>query len=518
MPVKERILYLSYQLASFKRYKEIKERVNGVLNDPAMPEKRYFDYLMIFLVLTTIMILILEIKNDLPAWVYYYEALAVFIFIIEWLGRLWVASDVHMDIIRTQENAEYEKVSLTTWQLIKPALINKLKFIFSPMSIVDLLAILPSYRALRFLRFLLLFRLFKVFRYTENINNLLRVFIEKRFEFLSLIILFAFMVFFASTVIYIFEGTGKNPNIHNFYDAIYWAVVTITTVGFGDISPTTPQGRFVTIFLIIGGVTAISFMTSIITTAMAEKLEMIKTNQVFYEVGKLKSFIVICGYGKMGKVLADELRLAGENVVEIDLLAEEILQAQKDGFYALHADASDIELLKQLRLEKRVKYFVALTNDDATNLSIILSVKTISEDIVLFSRAVEKSARGKLLLAGAEEVVFPYESAAIAAYEHLGKPVAFTAIDEILHEYMEPVIDEIEITPEMRAVGKDLRRIGIKKYRLKLLGVVRTSENDKFYFHPRKERFTVKEGDILIVIGATEDIAKFKVHLHEEIT
>ena len=516
MALKERILSFAYLLASSRRYKKIKGKVNTILNDSSSVEKRYFDYFMIFLVLSTIMILILEIKNDLPDWVYYFEAFAVFVFIIEWLGRLWVASDAHLDIIDVQENAEFEKKDITAWMLIKPALVKKGKFIISPMSIIDLLAILPSYRALRFLRFLLLFRLFKVFRYTENINYLLRVFVEKRFEFFSLIIIFGFMVFFASTVIYIFEGTGENPNINSFYDAIYWAVVTITTVGFGDISPVTPEGRFVTIFLIIGGVTAISFMTSIITTAMAEKLELMKSNQVFYQISKLKNFIVICGYGKMGKVLADELRLSGETVVVIDPLADEIVQAQKDGFYALHADASDIDLLTQLNLKGRVKYFVALTNDDAINLSIILSVKTISEDIVLFSRAVEKNARDKLLLAGAKEVVFPYESAAIAAYEHLGQPVAFSAIDEILHEYIQPVIDEIEITKEMHVVGKDLRRIGIKKYRLKLLGVVRQRENNRFYFHPKKEIFHVALEDILIVIGTSEDITAFKLHLHEE--
>ena len=516
MSLKERFLSFSYFLASAKKYKEVKQKVNRILNDSSCVQKRYFDYFMIFLVLTTIMILILEIKNNLPDWVYFYEGIAVFVFILEWLGRLWVASDGHLDIIQTQENAEYEKITLSAWQLVKPAVIKKVKFIISPMSIIDLLAILPSYRALRFLRFLLLFRLFKVFRYTENINYLLRVFVEKKFEFLSLIILFAFMVFFASTVIYIFEGTGENPNIQNFYDAIYWAVVTITTVGFGDISPVTAEGRFVTIFLIIGGITSISFMTSIITTAMAEKLELMKTNQVFYEIGKLKSFIVICGYGKMGKVLSHELRLSGEKVVIIDPLLEEVIQAQQDGFYALHADASHIDLLTQLRLKDRVKYFVALTNDDAVNLSIILSVKTISEEILLFSRAVEENARSKLLLAGAQEVVFPYESAAIAAYEHLGQPVAFSAIDEILHEYIEPVIDEIEITREMSVIGKDLRRIGIKKYRLKLLGVVRRKEHDKFYFHPKKEEFIVDIEDVLIVIGAIEDIVSFKLHLHEE--
>lgn len=517
MSLKESILRFSYFLASSKKYKSYKRRIWRILNDPTCVEKRYFDFTMIFLVLSTIMILILEIKNHLPDWVYYYEGFAVAIFIVEWLGRLWVASDAHMDIITTQESAEYEKRDLSLWQLLKPALANKVKFIVSPMSIIDLLAILPSYRALRFLRFLLLFRLFKVFRYTENINYLLRVFLEKRFEFLSLTILFAFMVFFASTVIYIFEGTGANPNLHSFYDAIYWAVVTITTVGFGDISPVTPEGRFVTIFLILGGITSISFMTSIITTAMSEKLELMKSNRIFYEVGKLKSFIIICGYGRMGKRLADELRHAGEKVVVIDPDHDEMLEAQRDGFIALGADASDIDTLKSLRLSGRVSYFVALTNDDATNLSIILSVKTFDPDITVFSRAIEKSARKKLLLAGAQEVVFPYESAAVAAYEHLGQPIAFSAIDEILHEHQEPVIDEIEISSEMPVQGKRLIEIGVKGYRLKLLGVVRQKEHDRFYFHPRKEEFVVYAEDILLVIGNYEDIAAFKIHLHEAV-
>jgi voltage-gated potassium channel len=517
MTLKERILRFSYDLASSKKYGEIKKRIWRLLNDPTYEYKKYFDFFMIFLVLSTIMILILEIKDKLPLWVYLYEGIAVIIFIIEWFGRLWVASDAHLDIIQTQEYAEYDQVNLTLWQLLKPALAKKVKFIISPMSIIDLLAILPSYRALRFLRFLLLFRLFKVFRYTENINDLLRVFVEKRFEFFSLIIIFAFLVFFASTVIYIFEGTGANPHIHGFYDAVYWAVVTITTVGYGDISPVTPEGRFVTIFLIISGITSISFMTSIITTAMAEKLELMKSNRTYHEIAKLKHFIVICGYGKMGKVLADELRLSDETIVILDATEEEVKEAQKDNFIALQADASDIDVLKALKMPGRVDYFVALTNDDANNLSIILSVKTIDPKIVIFARAVEKSARKKLLRAGAKEVIFPYEAAAIAAYEHLGQPVAFSAIDTILHEYVEPVIEEVEISHEMPVEGQTLKQIGVKKYRLKLLGVVRKHEKNKFYFHPQKDSFVVIAEDILILIGSREDINAFKIHLHEKL-
>lgn len=517
MTLKEQILRFSYYLAASKKYASAKKRVWRLLNDPTYEYKKYFDFFMIFLVLSTIMILILEIKNTLPFWVYLYEGIAVVIFIVEWLARLWVASDLHNDIIQTQESAAYDHIELTLWQLLQPALAKKGRFIISPMSIIDLLAILPSYRALRFLRFLLLFRLFKVFRYTENINDLLRVFVEKRFEFFSLIIIFAFLVFFAGTVIYIFEGTGANPQIKGFYDAIYWAVVTITTVGYGDISPVTPEGRFVTIFLIISGITSISFMTSIITTAMAEKLEMMKSSRTYQEIARLKKFIVICGYGKMGKVLAHELTRSDEKVVIIDTREEEVGEALKDGFIALQADASDIDVLKAINMPGRVRYFVALTNDDANNLSIILSVKTIDPSIVIYSRAVEKSARRKLSRAGAGEVVFPYEAAAIAAYEHLGQPVAFSAIDTILREYEEPVIEEVEISQEMPVEGLTLKQIGIKKYRLKLLGVVRKSEKERFYFHPEKESFVVHKEDILIVIGSREDINAFKIQLHEKL-
>jgi voltage-gated potassium channel len=510
MNLKRRVLKVAYALEISPAYKRVKSKVDEVLNDHTSLLKKYFDFFMIFLVLTTILILILEIKNTLPPIIYTYESFAIIIFIIEWIGRLWVSSDGHMKVIETYEHYESKDEKSTAWMLIKPALIEKVKFIFSPMSIIDLLAILPSYRPLRVFRFFLLFRLFKVFRYTQNINFLLKVFTEKRFEFLTLLVVFSFMVFFASTVIYIFEGAGANENIGSFLDAIYWAVITITTVGFGDITPQTSEGRFVTMFLIVGGIAIISFMTSIITTSMTEKLEEVKSQHILNEVNKLKSYILICGYGKMGTVLAEELNRAKEKFVVLDTDIDQISIASKNGYLALHADASDMDILKDLKCESKIKYAVSLANDDALNLSIVLSLKALNPDITVFSRLNNIDATKKLEIAGAKEEIFPYKVAARAAYKYYRQPVAFSAVDNILLERYDPIVDEIEILKESKALGVKIKSIGIKKHNLKVLGVMR---GEDLHFNPDLSTFSLIEHDVLIVIGDSMDIASFKLDL-----
>ncbi len=513
MDLKKRLLRFAYRLEASAKYKYTKEKISTVLNDPTAKSKKYFDYFMIFLVLSTVLILILEIKHHLPAWVYAYESFAVIIFIIEWLARVWVSGDAHMRVIETYERLEAKEISSTFWTLFREGLRQKMSFILSPMSIIDLLAILPSYRPLRVFRFFLLFRLFKVFRYTQNANFFLRVFREKRFEFLTLIVIFAFMVFFAATVIYIFEGGGANDKIDTFFDAIYWAVITITTVGFGDITPQTAEGRFVTIFLIIGGIAIISFMTSIITTSMTEKLEEVKSQHILNEVAKLKSYILVCGYGKMGKVLCEELNRSGEPFVVLDMLPKEIAEASKRGYLALEADASDISILKELKCDHKLKYAVALTNDDALNLSITLSLKSLNPDIEIFSRLNNLAISSKLEIAGAKEEVFPYKVAARAAYKYFRQPIAFSAVDNILLERYDPVIDEVEVIQSSRALNRRISLLGIKKHNLKILGVIRTAEEGKLYFNPDVETFVLQEHDVLVVIGDSSDIASFKVGL-----
>ncbi len=513
MDIKKSLVTFSYSLASSKRYQEFKAEVKEILEDPSSSKKRYFDLFMIILVLVTILILIFEIKHELPPFIYAIEGIAISIFIMEWLGRFWVSSDTHQIIIQRYERAEISNKDLSLIVLIKEVTFKKLKFVFSPMSIIDLLAILPSYRPLRFLRFFLLFRLFKIFRYTQNMNFLMKVFVEKKFEFITLIILFSFLVFFASTVIYIFEGSGENQNINSFYDAIYWAVVTITTVGYGDISPSTPEGRFATILLIMSGLGILAFTTSIVTTAMTEKLEQIKENNILAQASKLKDFVLICGYGKMGRVFAQELAQTGEKFVVIDIDTEAVFKASEKNYLVLRADASDPEILMSLNIAENAKYILAITNDDALNLSIILSAKSINSELEVIARANLAGSRKKLKIAGAKRVLFPYETASIAAIEYLEQPIAYRAMDTISQEHLGPIADEIEIFLENENEHKIIEKALISAHGLKLLGVVKKADPNQFQFNPMQTELILEDQDVLIIVGYSDDIASFKTDL-----
>jgi len=531
MDFKKKLLSFARKLEASKRYKEYKAFTYDILENQSSKAKKFFDYGMIFLVLSTIMILILEIKNDLPSWVYTFEAVAIFIFILEWLGRLWVSSDGHkLTILAYEKDKE-----ASLWRLIEPALLQKARFVVSPMSIIDLLAILPSYRPLRVLRFFLLFRLFKVFRYTKSLNFLVHVFVEKKFEFLTLLVIFSFMVFFASTALYIFEGAGANPKLENFFDAIYWAVITITTVGYGDISPQTKEGQFITMVLIIGGIGIISFMTSIMTTAMTEKLREAKSQYVVNEVGKLKSYILLCGYGKMGKVLAHELREEGRDVLVVDSNEDAVEEAKLEKFLALKADASDMEILKELECDRKVKYAVILSNNDTFNLSATLSLRALGSDIHILSRANNLNVAKKLEIAGVDEAIYPYETAASVAIEHVDttrkshKVVIFgyakTAkeIVKALHfkkeEYLFVVADE-ERVKEVHEDGfiatamdlsddETLIKVGIGKDVEMLFCVSQSSHNNLFVTLSAKN--IDKELKIISLCATEDEAAKMKL-------
>ena len=512
--MKKKILESAYLLASNRKYGKIKGFFYDFLENQKSVYKKYFDFFMIFLVITTVFILVYETKNTLPSWVKFFEVFALSVFIWEWIGRLWVVSDIHHDIIENYEDNELEQTNYTTWQLIKPAISKKIKFIFSPLSIIDLLAILPSYRPLRVLRFLLIFRLLKVFRYTEDINYLFRVFIEKKYEFFTLFFIFIFLIFFAGTTIYVFEG-NENGGVKNFFEAMYWAVITITTVGYGDVTPITPEGKFVTGFLVVAGLILISFMTSVVTTSMSERMDFIKTNNVLHSVGKLRNFVLIFGYGRVAKMLALELGVGHENIVILDIDQNLVDQALSDGYYALRADGADIEFLKSIEAQRKVSKAVTLVSNDAINLSIILALKSLNKEIKIFSRAVDETTKDKLLIAGATEVVFPYEAAAGMAYKYIKKPIAMDAMSRVVKEYEEPIMDEIEIYEDFSVVGNTLEKIGLIKNSLKLIGIMREGRRDKFLFNPKRDEFSIKKGDVLVVLGKSSDIYKFKLDLQK---
>jgi voltage-gated potassium channel len=468
---------------------------------------------MIFLVFSTIWILIYEVKNHTPQWVDDYEFIAVIIFIIEWVSRVWIYSSIHETIIKDYEESQflYKEYKLRN-SLIK-IIKKKFEFILSPISIVDLLAIIPYYRPLRVLRIFLLFRLIKVLRYTNSINQIVNVLKDKKFELYTLVLLYGLAAFFGSTVMYIYEGHGINEKIQTFFDAVYWSIITISTVGYGDITPVSLEGKIITTVLIGTGFLVLAFGTSIITTGLVARMEEVKIHRVISMVHKLQDYTIICSYGVTGRVLAGELNKINEKVVIIEQDSSKVHESQSRGFLTIQGDASNNYVLREAGISDGAKTICAITDDDAVNLSIALSAKTLNPSIKVIARANNHRNVEKFKLVDIDEVVSEKEIYAHISNGYLGQPVAFDAMDNILIDNHDGIVlEEVDVIEQSKFIGYKLSSLNISQFRLTLIGVTNASDMDNFIFNP-KDNYIIKDRDIFLVIGYEISIKEFKSFL-----
>ncbi len=509
------LISLSYKLEASVFYKKLKTFTYNILENSSYEYKKYFDFMMIFLVLSTIGILIFEVNHDNLGILDVYKTFAIFIFVCEYLGRLWICCDAHSIIIEDYENSEILNKKYKISQSIFKIISKKFDFILSPMAIIDLLAILPYYRPLRILRIFMIFRLFKLLRYSNSLKEFLTVFKERKFELFTLALMYVTVVSFAATIMYVYEGPkGVNENVEDFFDAIYWSIITISTVGYGDVTPVTLWGKVVTLILIISGFLVIAFGTSIITTGLSDKMDSIKEDRIQAEASKMKDFIIICGFGKMGLYLCRELVKLGSKFIIIDNNKDRVEYAKSLNYLAVCADCTNMDTLENLGVNKGANSVIILTQNDAVNLSTVLSARALNSDINIISRVNQSISKYKFHIAGVNKSIIFNDSTAFVATQYVQKPVAFEAIDGILlNKENEGIIDEIEVVSNSDVINKDINKIKFHKYGLTLVGITNSKDLSDFIFNPLYKDYKLKQNDILIVIGHKLSISQLRTDL-----
>jgi voltage-gated potassium channel len=392
---------------------------------------------------------------------------------------------------------------------------------FSPFAIIDLLAILPSYRPLRILRIFLIFRLFKLFRYSNSVKLFSDILSSKRFELLTLLVFTCLLMFVASVSIYLFEHSVPESNINNLFDAFYWAIVTMATVGYGDIVPHTTAGRLVTVMLILTSLGILAFFTSILISAFNEKMPMLRENRTFAELERYKSFIIICGYGRVGQEIAKLLSNDNQKFVIIDKKEVNVEMARKHNYMVIHADASKNEVLLSAGICRGASTVLCITGDDVTNVYVTLTSRHLNKDVRIISRANCNENFNKLYQAGADQVIRPFEISGLLAVEFLGQPVAFEAITGILQNQTEIVMETILVTEGCLLESKQVDQLLLGQKKLTLLGVISANpvhlehknkyqvKQQHFYFNPDPE-FILRHEDMLVVFGRKLSIDHFR--------
>ncbi len=504
------IIYLAYFLDSSKRYLRVKRFAYDVLENPKSKIKPYFDLFIIFLVVATVTILIYDIAHKLTYHFDIFEDVAVTIFILEWLGRFWISCDSHALIVEYHKECIQSGERVRTYRLIKMIFKKRFKYTFSLMSIIDLLAILPAYRPLRVLRIFLLFRLLKIFRYTKSLNTFFKILSDKTFEFNFLFLAALVAIFMSATIMYVFEGTGNNPNITSYLDAVYWAIITITTVGYGDITPVTNTGKIITFILVGGGFFILVLATSIATNALSQKMDLVRENKMLFQVNKLQELIVIIGFGRMGHTLAEELCRSKKNFVVVDRDDSNIQKARELGYFCIKADASQYETIDNLVFCNDVKNVVVTTDDDALNLSVLLTIKAENQSTDVIVRANSRQNVKKFKIAKADYVIFPYETVAEVAVEYIGNSVKFDAIENILLQKSSINLEEINIQKDDEIIGKSISEVLASNFNITPIAVLKDGDDRHFVFNPDVDIYRFEAHDTLVVIGDKKNIDVIK--------
>ncbi len=250
-------------------YGVIKNKVNSIMNDRTYAGKRYFDLFMMFMVVGSVAVLLLQVATGEEHLWHKFNLLddgIIAVFIIEYLLRFWVCSSVRKDFrkaYRSEDRNWLLNVLVGLYSMTR----NKVKFMVQPMSIIDLLAIMPVFRVFRGFRIFRLLRLFKLVRYSRSIESLFLVFKETAFE---MGVIFAFIVIIAiaaSAFIYMQEKSNPSGQFQSLGDAMWWSFVTITTVGYGDKVPVTGTGRVIAVFLMLGAIASIALPSGVLATA-----------------------------------------------------------------------------------------------------------------------------------------------------------------------------------------------------------------------------------------------------------
>ncbi len=234
-------------------------------------------------------------------------------------------------------------------------------------------------------------------------------------------------------------------------DAVYMVVITVYTVGYDEVAPIdTSALRAITITLIITGCTGMMFLTgSLIQLITASQFQQFfGSRRMQNDIDRLSGHVIICGYGRIGQMLARELHAGQCAFVVLDRGAERLGGARDLGYLILQGDATDEDVLRLAGIS-RARALATVLPDDAANVFITLSARSLNRELSIIARGEAPSTESKLIQAGADRVVLPTRIGA----ERMAELLLYQDVAKILSGAREGDLDKL---------GRDLRRLGLE--------------------------------------------------------
>jgi len=289
-----------------------------------------------------------------------------------------------------------------------------------------------------------------------------------------------------------------------FIDAFYMTMITLSTVGFREIGPLSRSGQLWTILIITLGIGTIGYAGIHQISQYVLEFPFLRNRKMIRKINKMKDHYIVCGFGRMGRVITDEFLRRDQNVVVIESDHDTIDYLAEHSYTYVEGSAVDDETLQKARVSE-AKALVSVLTTDADNLFVTLSARKINPDLFILTRCAEQSTQDKMRAAGANKVVNPYE---ISGYK-MSQMVLSPHVDDFIEIVsrkgkLNLGIDQIRVFDSSDFSGKALQDTTIRsEFDIIVTAILRGS--DQMVFNPSSDE-TIQGGDVLICIGDRDNL------------
>ena len=286
-----------------------------------------------------------------------------------------------------------------------------------------------------------------------------------------------------------------------FFDAIYMTVITVSTVGYSEPWVISHAGRLWTMIIIAFGVVTVSYaFTSLVTVVVSDEFRFERERKrMTQSIDRLKNHVILCGYGRMGGLVAHELVRRGVPTVIVDASRElkEVLGDLDLPFIV--GDATDEDVILQAGIMRAQAMVVALPSD-ADNVYVTLTAHTLRPELTIVARAEQPTTEAKLRRAGATRVVCPQAAGAMNVANILTRPTVVDFV-ELANKGVDLEIDEYQIGERSPLVGKTLRAAHVRGHTGAMVVAIKRADGEAI-FSPDPDA-VLASGDTLILVGQT---------------
>jgi voltage-gated potassium channel len=302
-----------------------------------------------------------------------------------------------------------------------------------------------------------------------------------------------------------------------FVDALYMTVITISTVGFKEVNQVGEGGRIFTMVLVFSGVGFTLYVAAAVVQFMVEgRIRIIMgRRRLNKKIDRLKNHYIVCGYGRIGRVLCRHLKRANIDVAVIEKDSGQIPVMDEDGVLYIVGEATDENSLIKAGIE-RAKAVIAALATDTDNVFLVLTARQLVPELLIMARASQETAKIKLRAAGANYVESPYEMGAVSMAHRIIRPTVTSFLDlAFAHKRKDIQMEEIPVSNASELVNVQLKDSGIRQnYNLIVIAIKKADGN--MLFNPSFEA-VIAPNDTVIAVGEVDNLQKLEWALNPKI-